>query len=312
MQTHRSSRSGLSSRKASASRTPAAVIALFALTGLVAAPAFAQRPGGNWMREYVALRVIERNLKAMPPRSSQGDVDRMLAPTIVGGTKAGASDNPFQVALLNKGVASTYDAQFCGGTLYKARFVVTAAHCSDFVTAGQVQVLTGTRSLDGSGTRRNVRRISIHPDWDAGTFDSDVAVWELTTPATGSPKAPLATGDGTVGDPLLATGWGALAENGDFPIDLQKVTLPLAGRITCNDANSYHGQITANMLCAGRARGGIDTCQGDSGGPLTRGSGNSVLTGITSWGDGCKNLFGVYTRVSRPTIRNFIVAIAGP
>ena len=65
------------------------------------------------------------------------------------------------------------------------------------------------------------------------------------------------------------------------------------------------------MLCAGRDSGGIDTCQGDSGGPLTRGS---SLTGIVSWGNGCarRNLFGVYTRISQATIRNFIVGVAGP
>ncbi|MCI5222179.1 MAG: hypothetical protein D3924_05785, partial [Candidatus Electrothrix sp. AR4] len=48
-----------------------------------------------------------------------------------------------------------------------------------------------------------------------------------------------------------------------------------------------------------------DACQGDSGGPLTQGN---ILTGITSWGTGCAepNLYGVYTRISRSSIRGFI------
>jgi secreted trypsin-like serine protease len=70
----------------------------------------------------------------------------------------------------------------------------------------------------------------------------------------------------------------------------------------CNNAASYNNRILPTMLCAGRARGGIDACQGDSGGPLIRGGepGDAVLVGIVSFGDGCArpNKFGVYTRVS--------------
>lgn len=275
------------------------------------APAMAQEAGKNWMREYVQLRVAERNLTAVQADLTIEEFDRILMPKIVGGTVAGAADNPFQVALLTKSVANNFNAQFCGGTLYKANYVITAAHCSDFVTASQVQVLTGTRNLDGTGVRRNVTRIVIHPSWNPNTFNNDVAVWQLSTSATGIPLASLATADPAVGTNLLATGWGALTEGGSFPINLRKVTLPLVSRTNCNDANSYGGQITTSMLCAGRDSGGIDTCQGDSGGPLARGS---VLTGIVSWGDGCArpNLFGVYTRVSQATIRNFITSVAGP
>jgi secreted trypsin-like serine protease len=300
------------------SRTARITLASIAISACaVAAPAMAQKidngaQNQNWMREYVKLRVIERNLKAVPDFITRAELDEIIfTPKIVGGTIAGAADNPFQVALLTRNVANNADAQFCGGTLYKSNYVVTAAHCSDFVTASQVQVLTGTRRLDGSGVRRNVRRIAIHPSWSPSTFNNDVAVWELTTSATGIPLASLTTSDGAVGSSLLATGWGTLSEGGSSPIDLRKVSLPLASRTNCNDSNSYNGQITTNMLCAGRDTGGIDTCQGDSGGPLTRGS---SLVGITSWGDGCarRNKFGVYTRVSQATIRNFIISIAGP
>jgi len=273
------------------------------------APVMAQEQGKNWMREYVKLRVTERAMVAMPDLTA-AEIEEMLQPQIVGGTVAGAADNPFQVALLTKSIANNFDAQFCGGTLYKANYVVTAAHCSDFITASQVQVLTGTRNLDGTGVRRNVLSITIHPGWNSGTFNNDVAVWKLSTSATGIPLASLATIDPAVGTSLLATGWGALTEGGSFPISLRKVSLPLVDRTNCNDANSYNGQITTSMLCAGRDSGGIDTCQGDSGGPLARGS---VLTGIVSWGTGCArpNKFGIYTRVSQATIRNFITGIAG-
>lgn len=261
---------------------------------------------GNWIRELVQLRVLEQNLKFADEPMTAFEQEQLFTPKIVGGTTATASDNPFQVALLTRSISNNRSAQFCGGTLYKANVVVTAAHCVEGVSASQIQVLTGTRNLDGTGTRRNVSSIRIHPSWNNRTFDYDVAVLRLTTSATGIPLASLTTSDGTVGSGLLVTGWGALSESGGFPISLRKVTVPLVDRTNCNDSNSYAGQISSRMLCAGRDSGGIDSCQGDSGGPLTRGS---ALVGIVSWGEGCAraNKFGVYTRVSNSVIRDFIV-----
>jgi len=254
----------------------------------------------TWMSKYVELRVYAANAGL----GNVGPMEPGQGPEIVGGTDAQPGDNPFQVGLLDKAQPDNAKAQFCGGSLIAANVVVTAAHCSDFVQAGQVQVLTGARSLDGTGVRRNVTKITIHPKWNGSTYDYDVAVWRLATPAS-APFATLAAADGTAN--VLATGWGALTEGGPAPIKLQRVDLPLANRVDCNDANSYNGEITDRMLCAGKPGGGQDTCQGDSGGPLTR---NGELVGITSWGSGCArpNFYGIYARVSNPEVNAFIQA----
>jgi secreted trypsin-like serine protease len=263
----------------------------------------------NWMAEYVQFRVSARTLRGARAALLEGTSQLSLAqPRIVGGTPATANDNPFQVGLLMKSQTDNFKAQFCGGTLIADTVVVTAAHCSDFVTSATVQVLSGTRKLDGSGTRHNVSSIAIHPNWDANTFDNDVAVWRLATAVKGGTFATLATADAATGVQLLATGWGQLTQGGKRPVDLMKVQVPVADLANCNDKNSYNGEITAHMFCAGLEKGGKDTCQGDSGGPLTGGGKNMVLTGITSWGNGCAqpNFFGVYTKVSHTAIRQFI------
>ncbi len=290
-------------------------IAAAALFGLMAAtavsPAVAQDRGHNWMREYVQLRV-----KAMAERATGITLtDSAADGRIVGGSVAPNATHKFQVGLLTKNVADNFNAQFCGGTLISANFIVTAAHCSDSSTPSQVQVLTGTQDLDGTGVRRNVVAIHIHPNWNPNTFDNDVSVWELETSTSGIPFATLASADPAVGEKLKVTGWGALTEGGNFPSNLRQVDVPLVSRANCNDANSYSGDITKRMICAGLDAGGKDSCQGDSGGPLTDnlGAGFKVLTGIVSFGTGCArpNLHGVYTRVSNSSIRNFIIDKAG-
>jgi secreted trypsin-like serine protease len=286
-----------------ASKT-AAALTIGAGTLLGAASAVAAEGEYNWMREYVQNRQYAFAERLLGPEAAAALRTR-ISGRIIGGTAAGASNHPFQVGLLNKNVSDSFNAQYCGGTLVRPNVVVTAAHCSDgLIAAANVQVLTGTQKLDGSGVRRNVKKIFVHPNWNPATFDNDVAVWILTSNASGIPLAILGGSDPATGTNLLATGWGNISASGSsFPVQLRQVVVPLASRTNCNDANSYNGDITGNMICAGFDAGGKDTCQGDSGGPLTRKKDNrfKVLVGITSFGIGCAqpNLFGVYTRVSR-------------
>ena len=66
-------------------------LALVALQG----PAMAQQRGGaqrdgNWMREYVQLRVAEKNLEYANGTMTAAEIDRIIRPRIVGGSVAGA------------------------------------------------------------------------------------------------------------------------------------------------------------------------------------------------------------------------------
>ncbi|XP_014057043.1 trypsin-1-like [Salmo salar] len=60
---------------------------------------------------------------------------------------------------------------------------------------------------------------------------------------------------------------------------LQCLNLAILSFNVCN--NSYPGQITNAMFCAGFLEGGKDSCQGDSGGPVVC---NGDLQGVVSWG----------------------------
>lgn len=268
--------------------------------------------GKNPAHQYVLDRLAAQAAK-------YGDAGSAAQARIVGGSLADPNPHKFQVGLLLKsnmvGSNPIYNAQFCGGTLFKKKYVITAAHCSDFVTAGQVKIVAKTAQLkSGKGVLRNVSQITIHPDWNPGTFDSDVAIWRLSSPVDGVPNPVLISSDPADGKTLTVTGWGDTDPNTGggccFPTKLRKVKVPVAPIADCNDADSYNGDITSRMFCAGFEAGGKDSCQGDSGGPIAyqRSDDRRVLTGIVSWGFGCAvpELFGVYTRIADPDIRNFI------
>jgi secreted trypsin-like serine protease len=171
-------------------------------------------------------------------------------------------------------------------------------------------VLTNTQTLGTGGTRHKVASIKLHPSYRPSSLDYDIAVITLKTPATGIPFfATLITQaqESTLaktGTNSYVTGWGStIATGGGYPRALQQVLIPLASRSDCNDANSYDGEVTARMICAGLTQGGKDSCDGDSGGPLIVKDAQGrwrLQAGIVSWGDGCarKNLFGVYSRVA--------------
>jgi hypothetical protein len=229
-----------------------------------------------------------------------------IDPDIIGGHEAEPGEWPWQVALIHAGGDPFYD-QFCGGSLIERDWVLTAAHCASGSGPNDIEVLAGIHNLsnpESSHQRLSLSQIVVHPNYNSSTFDNDLALLRLATPATLGPRVatvPLvAAGVGNLaGQISTVTGWG-LTEFG-YPDVLYEAEVPIITNAACNDSNSYDGEVTANMLCAGYDEGGHDTCYGDSGGPLVVFGPTWQLAGITSWGNGCAQpqYYGVYTRVSR-------------
>ena len=264
--------------------------------------------GSNWARDHVRQREAAVLARALGLAGGA----RMQLPDIafiVGGVQAQPGRWPFQAGLLLASESNNYRALFCAGSVIDEEFVLTAAHCTDFLRARELHVLTGTQSLADGGTRHEVSRIRIHPQFYGSTFDFDVALIQLKTKITDVKPRQMAhviTPDqesifARPGTTSFVTGWGDTGTS--FPKTLREVSVPIVSRDRCNSARSYDGEVTSRMLCAGLREGGKDSCQGDSGGPLVvmnKFGRLQMQAGIVSWGTGCAlpNLYGVYARLA--------------
>ncbi|XP_013175447.1 PREDICTED: trypsin-7-like [Papilio xuthus] len=226
---------------------------------------------------------------------------------IVGGSEASIQNYPYQVYLLLK-QAFTGDYYQCGGSIVTSRCVLTAAHCITGMESVNIRV--GSTDASSGGTTYNSRTMIMHPQYNAGSSDYDIAVIRLlrriNIDGTNSTTVTLPSGNCTVpaGTNLTVTGWGDTMENGVSSETLMAVSVDA---VDYDDCKKVYSNLTPRMICAGVPEGGRDSCQGDSGGPLVK-TGTKQQVGVVSFGMGCARpgTPGVYSNLCNPNIQRWI------
>jgi uncharacterized repeat protein (TIGR01451 family) len=248
--------------------------------------------------------------------------DNKISPMIVGGIEAQPGAWPWQVSLVRANYQSGLSGHYCGGTLIRPEWVLTAGHCTERKKISDIDVILGRHNLDSDeGQRIGIVEIIRHPYFNPLTLDSDLALLRLEKAAKLNDRVQPIEIAGYNNESLFApgvmatiTGWGNRSSYGyNFPNALHQVSIPIITNELCSDA-FLPGNITSNMLCAGYAEGLKDACQGDSGGPLVvpKANGHGYLqAGIVSWGTGCAlpDYYGVYTRL--PLFKSWVEEYAG-
>ncbi|XP_058984780.1 trypsin zeta-like [Musca domestica] len=232
---------------------------------------------------------------------------------IVGGYAVDITRHPHQVSMRRKSCDDCAFSHTCGGSIYNAKVIVTAAHCVNGRVADNFIIVAGTSTRNGvDGAVSRVDKIIMHENYNASVYDNDVALMILShpLPLNGFTMAPieLATEVPSKGSKSTISGWGTTTAGGFASNQLLAVDVPIVENNRCDAAYAVTygpGRITDAMLCAGvEGTGGKDACQGDSGGPLLV---NGKLTGIVSWGRSCAlaDYPGVYASV--PYLRDWIL-----
>jgi len=230
---------------------------------------------------------------------------------IFNGRNAGEGAHPWMAMFWDK----SKRRPFCGGSLIAPKFILTAAHClkgfsKDF---SNIQIKCGKirakRKAEPNEQVRTIKKIFFHPQYNSNTYDSDIAIVELSSPVDITDYVipiclPHDESDfklATPGANAVVIGWGATKRNKNkWSKRLKEVRVPIIDKAKCRKRMTY--PVTDNMFCAGIG-GHADACHGDSGGPITMKNPvtkKHILLGIVSWGVDCgdPNHYGIYVKLS--------------
>lgn len=220
-----------------------------------------------------------------------------ITPFIVGGSNA-TQVYSFMVSLQN-----TSGGHFCGGSLIKANWVVTAKHCVQGRTPASTRARIGTTNRTSGGTLATASRIVVHPS-------EDLALVQLSTSVTQTP-AKISTTSGPNGTATRIIGWGQTCPSpngcGAAPVTLQQLDTSIVADSGCA------GIRASTEICTNNTDGTKGACYGDSGGPEIKSVGGVwELIGATSRSGGgatCATAPSIYVDV--PSLRSWISTYAG-
>ncbi|NXG19486.1 CFAI factor, partial [Grallaria varia] len=236
---------------------------------------------------------------------------------IVGGKMAKKGEFPWQVAI--KDTSNEGTTVYCGGVYIGGCWVLTAAHC---VRANRVHLyrvwvgMLNAIAYDKETHTLRLKRVIIHENYNASTYENDIALLELSGSGNGECSLyhqsipaciPWSEYMFKSGDTCKVSGWGL--EKGytkQFILKWGNVNL------FQNCSELYPGRFFKKMACAGKHQfsyynlctydGSTDSCKGDSGGPLVCFDAENVayVWGVVSWGENCGEAGhpGVYTQVA--------------
>lgn len=129
---------------------------------------------------------------------------------IVGGETAYPGQFPYQVSLR----FGDSDDHFCGGSIIRRNWILTAGHCVVNTQASAIVVVAGAHNLSAGGTVYNVSQIVLHAEYNGTYLENDIALLRTSVDVTFNQRVrqiSIGTGEHvSAGVAARASGWGTL------------------------------------------------------------------------------------------------------
>ncbi|XP_014675770.1 PREDICTED: trypsin-like [Priapulus caudatus] len=223
---------------------------------------------------------------------------------VTGGTEAIPNSWPWQVSLRYIPVR---DSHYCGGTLIRDNWILTAAHCvtmPGYNKPENVRIYAGSHHLSKDDTfeqKRQAVKIVKHAGFSmlGNDLSDDIALIKVDPPFTLTDQVslmclPEQNTPIEAGTMVYVSGWGTTQDFNDYPNSppsdvLKQMYAPVYDWDKCKASTLMHYiGLKENMICVGYEEGVHDSCKGDSGGPVSNDdSGLWTIHGIVSWGTSC-------------------------
>ncbi|XP_074061046.1 serine protease 57-like [Macrotis lagotis] len=218
---------------------------------------------------------------------------------IIGGREVKPHSRPYMASV------RFMNEHHCGGVLFMAQWVLSAAHCFFKRDKSFGLIVLGAHSPSHPEPTQqmfSIQQMILHPDYDPISYQNDICLLKLNHKAVlsssvGLLKLPKSGVDPKPGTTCLVSGWGTLSDSGHPPLGLMEVDVRVLKRETCNDL--WKGQISSKMLCANSGNWKHKGfCTADSGGPLICGNQVQGIVSFSGTWCGDPETPDVYTLVS--------------
>lgn len=99
---------------------------------------------------------------------------------VVGGVDAAPNQIPYIASLRHSATGN----HFCGGSIIRPRWVLSAAHCTEDYEPEVMYVVVGAILLSSGGVEHDVSRIINHPEYLPDLLTADVSLVQVQQPFT--------------------------------------------------------------------------------------------------------------------------------